>query len=80
MLLTHLGYSIPFITWAMNCLVVESFFVLVNGEASIFFRPKQCLRQGCTLYQLLLFIVVEGLTKSLLEAKRTRGIQIGLLL
>jgi hypothetical protein len=45
MLLTHLGFKVPFINWVMCCLTTVSFAVLINGSASPFFHVEQGLRQ-----------------------------------
>lgn len=37
MLLTHLGFPLPFINWIMCCITTVSFSVLINGSASNFF-------------------------------------------
>jgi hypothetical protein len=46
LLLTHLGFAVPFINWVMNCLTTVSFAVLINGSASPFFPSERGLRQG----------------------------------
>jgi hypothetical protein len=37
MLLTHLGFKLPFINWIMSCILIVSFVVLINGETSTLF-------------------------------------------
>jgi len=37
LLLTHLGFDVPFINWVMNYLNSASFVVLINGSTSSFF-------------------------------------------
>jgi hypothetical protein len=49
MLLTHLGFEVPFINWVMCCITSVSFAVLINGSASSFFHAERGLRQGCPL-------------------------------
>ena len=73
LLLTHLGFEVPFINRAMSCITSVSFVVLFNGSASLFFRAKGGLRQGFPLSPLLFLMVAEGLSHSLFEAKRTSG-------
>jgi hypothetical protein len=70
LLLTHLGFAVPFINWAMNCLTTTSFVVLINGSTSSFFPSERGLRQGCLLSPLLFLLVVEGLSRAISEAKR----------
>jgi hypothetical protein len=38
MMLTQMGFCVPFITWVMSCISFVSFFVLINGVASDFFQ------------------------------------------
>jgi hypothetical protein len=55
----------------MSCVSSMTLLVLINGFASPFFRPGRGLRQGCPLSLLHLIIVVEGLSRVLMEAKRS---------
>jgi hypothetical protein len=43
LLLTHLGFDVPFINWVMNCLSMASFAVLINGSTSPFFTSERGL-------------------------------------
>jgi hypothetical protein len=47
LLLTHLGFDVPFINWVMNCLTMAAFAVLINGPTSPFFTSERGLGQGC---------------------------------
>jgi hypothetical protein len=79
LLLTHLGFEVPFIKWIMACITSVSFAVLINGAASPFFTSEKGLRQGCPLSPLLFLLVAEGLSRAILNAVRTgefHGIQI----
>jgi hypothetical protein len=40
LLLTHLGFGIPFINWIMSCITMISFAVLINGATTPFFQDK----------------------------------------
>ena len=78
--LSKMGFTIPFITWIMSTLSSVYFGLLINGAASSFFKAGRGLRQGCPLAPLLFLIVVEGLSRALLSAKECgvlRGISFG---
>ena len=51
----------------MSCVVSTSYSVLVNGEATDFFKSCRGLRQGCPLSPLLFILVMEGLSLLLKE-------------
>ena len=68
-IMSKMGFSVPFITWVMSSITSVSFAVLINGVASPFFRSGRGLRQGCPLAPLLFLIVVEGLSRTILSAK-----------
>jgi len=69
MLLTHLGFELPFINWIMSCISTVSFAVLINGETSTFFSAERGLHQGCLLSPLLFLLVAEGLSREIGDAK-----------
>lgn len=69
MLLTHLGFPIPFIRWIMCCISTVSFSVIINGSASNFFHVERGLRQGCPLSPLLFLLVMEGLSGLILQER-----------
>ena len=77
LLLTHLGFNYPFIKWIFSCIKKSSFAVLINGAASPFFHAERGLRQGCPVSPLLFLLVVEGLSRAILDAKG-RGLFEGL--
>eukprot|EP01018_Ginkgo_biloba_P039380 Gb_12932 [translate_table: standard] len=80
LLLTHIGFCVPFISWVMSCISTVSFSVLINGAPSNFFRISRGLRQGCPLSPLLFLIVAKGLSRALIEAKRNKsfkGVRVG---
>jgi hypothetical protein len=64
LILTHVGFEVPFINWVMSCISTTTFVVLINGEASPFFHAGRGLRQGCPLSPLLFLLVEEGLSRS----------------
>eukprot|EP00253_Pinus_taeda_P008879 PITA_08879 len=81
MLLTHVGFSYPFVSWIMGCITNVSFSVLVNGAASSFFNSQRGLRQGCPLSPLLFLLVAEGLSRLIHKARReekVKGIEVAI--
>jgi hypothetical protein len=44
LLLTHLGFGLPFVNWIMSCITSVSFAILINGAASPFFQATRGLR------------------------------------
>jgi hypothetical protein len=59
--LIKVGFGIHMTNWNMGCITSSSFAVLLNGEASAFFKSSKGLRQGCPLSPLLFILVMEGL-------------------
>jgi hypothetical protein len=79
LLLTHIGFEVPFIKWVMDCITSVSFEILINGVASPFFISERGLRQGCPMSPLLFLLVVEGLRKAIENVIRLgdfQGIQV----
>lgn len=74
MLLTHLGFPLPFVQWIMCCITNVSYNVLINGSASSFFDAERGLRQGCPLSPLLFLLVMEGLSRHITAKKRQGGL------
>jgi hypothetical protein len=56
----------------MACVSSSTFVVLINGEATGFFKNGRGLRQGCPLSPLLFILVMEGLIL-LLKSSQGKG-------
>ena len=69
-ILSKMGFVVPFITWIMSSLTSVSFYLRINGVASPFFKSGKGLRQGFPLAPLPFIIVIEGLGRALLSAKQ----------
>lgn len=76
MLLTHVGFSYPFVSWIMGCITNVSFAVLVNGAASSFFSSQRGVRQGCPLSPLLFLLVAEGLSRLIHKARSAKKVKV----
>ena len=79
-ILTKMGFGVPFISWVMSSLTSVSFSILINGVAFSFFLSGRGLRQGCPLAPLIFLVVAEGLIRALLSAKNHgffKGISFG---
>jgi hypothetical protein len=67
----------------MSCVTSSSFVVLINGEATDYFKSGRGLRQGCPLSPYLFILIMEGLSlmfkKSISEGKIT-GIKVSKLI
>jgi len=72
LLLTHLGFEVPFINWVMSCLSIVSFVVLINGETSRFLNYECVLRHGCPLCPHL-FILIEECIRRQIKSERLGG-------
>jgi hypothetical protein len=70
MILLQIGLGLKVTNWIMSCVVSTSFAVLINGEATDFFKSGRGLRQGCPLSPLLFILVMEGLSLLLKESQR----------
>ena len=74
-IMSKMGFSLPFITWVMSSITSVSFAVLINGVASNFFRSGQGLRHGFPLAPLLFLIVVDGLSMYILTTQISGAFQ-----
>jgi hypothetical protein len=43
LILIHVGFSLPFVNWIMDCVSSVSYAILVNGSVSTFFKPSRNL-------------------------------------
>jgi hypothetical protein len=55
LILLQVGFGVAMTNWIMACVNSTSMVVLVNGEATNFFRSGRGLRQGCLCHHYFLF-------------------------
>ena len=72
MLLTHLGFPLQTINWIMCSITIVSYSILINGTATNFFHAEWGLRQGCPLSPILFLLVMEGLSRCIID-ETSRG-------
>jgi hypothetical protein len=72
MILLKIGMGLHLTNWIMACITSSSFVVLINGEATDFFRSGRGIRQGCPLSPLLFILIMEGLSL-LLKKSQAEG-------
>ena len=61
------------VNWIMGCVTNAYFAVLVNGSPSEFFPASRGIRQGCPLSPLLFILVIESLSRIILD-KHLKGL------
>lgn len=75
LLLLHIGFELQIVKRIMAYVNTMSFDILINGARSSSFRPGQGPHQGCPLSTYLFLLVMEGLSRALMKARRTRSFQ-----
>jgi hypothetical protein len=79
LVLLQIGLNLEATDWIMGCVRSTNFSVLINGSPSGFFRISRGLRQGCPLSPLLFLIIVEGLSRilmNLVEEGKIQGVSV----
>ena len=70
LMLIHIGIPLIGVNWIMGCVTNACFAVLVNGTPSDFFPATRGIHQGCPLSLLLFILIIESLSKIILDAKQ----------
>ena len=69
LLFIQIGIPLLGVNWIMGCVSSSCFAVLVNGSPSDFFLASRGLRQGCPLSPLLFILIMESLSRIILDAQ-----------
>ena len=73
------GFDYDWVRWVMALVSSSRFSILVNGSPSEIFNPSRGLKQGDPLSPFLFILMMEGLGRSIKQAKamgKIRGLQI----
>jgi hypothetical protein len=71
-----LGMSLLRIVSSQSRFRTQPLYVLINGTGSNFLKYKHGLCQGCPYSPYLFLLVMEGLSKAIMEAQRSNHIQV----
>jgi hypothetical protein len=69
-LFLQIGLDVKMTNLIMRCVVSSYYFVLINGEATNFFKSSRGLRQGCPLLLLLFILMMESPSLLLKDKQR----------
>jgi hypothetical protein len=72
LLLLHIVLNIQYVNWIMAGVTSASFALLINGAGTTIFKYGRGLKQGYPLFPYLFIMVMEGLSRALIEARRTQ--------
>jgi len=75
LVLFQVGLSYDAVEWIMGCISFVNFVVLINGKATRFFKGFKGLRQGCPLSPLLFLLIIEGLSRMILNEKENGKVE-----
>ena len=70
LLLLQIGIPLIGVNWIMGCVTNACFVVLVNGTPSEFCLATRGICQGCPLSPLLFILIIESLSRIILDAQQ----------
>lgn len=73
--LTAFGFDYNWVRWVTALVTSSSFSILVNGSPSEIFTPSRGLRKGHPLSPFLYILMMEGLGRSINQAKVSEEIK-----
>ena len=77
LMLLQIGLTVDVVNWIMECVESINYGVLINGSPINSFRGTRGVRQGFPLSPLLFLIIIEGLSRLIVNSK-DRGDIIGI--
>ena len=69
LVLIQIGFPLSVVKWILSCVTSAHFAILVSGTPSSFFKSGRGIRQGYPLSPFLFLLIIEGLSRLILDAK-----------
>lgn len=65
LILYKIGLDRDLVNWIMGCVCNTSMAIIINGVATVFFKPGRGLRQGCAPSPLLFILIMDSLSNKI---------------